>query len=428
MVTVFGSLVTTIAYSMYVKKESANHLAKQKRNLERYSDDALSRHKQELETEYQRKNSYLVRHKHKLEVETGAVRDKIHKNFKDLTGISYADFEKIMASRELNAAITPYIRRANGYIKRLEAINQRRMQQFRSKPVTTAASEYITEKHLGKPISKLESLRREIELCRKKAVDAGIEPPVGTEPTLCEIVRVIDGDTFLIKVENKSFRLRVMGFDTPEVCHPTKGFGHWGIQASSAAQKIVSEGARFEVFLDKKSLNEHNLYNDRYGRIIGHIKVDGEMFGHKMLETGNAEIVDFFPIEDEIIADYRKAEFSAKQENIGMWKEINEYKLMKKVESARKAKFTFHDVIETKMNSDYTKEVIRQIFIDLAGTSVVQSKRGNGKIHKHDCRYVGVIKDSETIVLDEQWIERNAHKLKPCKVCNGDDIVLEALD
>lgn len=406
MAAIFGSIVTTIAYSMHLKKESANDLAKQKRSLE---------------IDFQRK-------KDNLEAKTASIRGEIQKNFNDLTGISYDDFEKIMASREINKAITPYVRRANGYIKRLEAINQKRMQQFLSKPVTTAASEYITEQHLGKPISKLESLRCEIELCRKKAIDNGIEPPVGTDPTPCEVVRVIDGDTFLVKVGEKSFRLRIMGFDTPEVCHPTKGFGHWGIQASDAAQKIISNGKRFEVFMDKKSLNEHNLYNDRYGRIIGHIKVDGEMFGHKMLATGNAEIVDFFPIEDEIIADYRKAEFCAKQEDIGMWKEINQYKLMKKVESARKAKYTFHDIVRTKMSSDYTKEVIRQIFIDLVGTSVVQSKRGNGKIHKHDCRYVNVIKETETLELDEEWIEQNAHKLKPCTVCSGDDIVLEALD
>lgn len=358
---------------------------------------------------------------------TKTMRAQIHKEFEDLTGISYEHFSRLMNSRDLLEAIAPYGRRVNAYIKRLEATNQKRMAQFRSKPITTAASERITEEHFGKPLSKLESLRREIELCKKKAEEVGIVAPVGTEPTPCEVVRVVDGDTFLVRVEDKSFRLRIMGFDTPEVCHPTKGFGHWGIQASAAAEKIISEGERFEVFLDKKSINEYNLYNDRYGRIIGHIKVDGELFGHKMLAAGNAEIVDFFPIEDAIITDYRRAEFSAKQENIGMWKEINEYRLMKKVKSAREAKYAFHDIVQTKRTSDYTKEMIRQIFIDLVGSSVTRSKRGGGKIHKHDCRYVRVIKDTENVELDEQWIEENADSLKPCRVCSGDDLIMEIL-
>ena len=49
------------------------------------------------------------------------------------------------------------------------------------------------------------------------------ESPSSTPPRImAEVTRVIDGDTFKIRLDNKEERVRMILIDTPESVHPTK--------------------------------------------------------------------------------------------------------------------------------------------------------------------------------------------------------------
>jgi len=413
--------------SDYVRREQtlASDCERLKQSLSSYYERCeqtltsdYERHKQSLTSDYERRKQSLSSHYERRE-------QTLNSNVSNLLGISYDELDALSRDFNFSRRSAPYLKRARGYVRRLEDLNKKRMSQLEQKPVTTTAASRITRDQLQVPLSIQERLLREIEICKQKAIDLQISPPIGTEPVECEIIRVIDGDTFLISANNNTFRLRVAGFDTPEVCHPTKGFGHWGIQASAAAESYVASGQSFKVFLDKKSFEQYGLFNDRYGRIVGHITINDVLLGQMMLSAGHAELVDFFPIDEEILSQYRLAEFAAKQENMGMWKDINEFNLMKEVNRAREKKYKFQEIVETNFQIDFTKEIIKQIFVDLVGNTVVRSKNGVGKIHNHGCRYLKTIKETEEIHVDETWVEENANNLLPCKVCNGDDIILE---
>jgi endonuclease YncB( thermonuclease family) len=406
---IISSSITSVASWFFFKEFYSKKIDKESSKMRSTLNEERSRMRTEHESDV--KNRYHT----------------MNNEFYNLTGVSYTDFKGIVTSSSFNDAAYPFRVKARKYVSRLEELNKERMLHLKSKPIVTAASDMMNGELFSKSLSREQALMQEIQICKNKAEESGIMPPVGTSPTPCEIVRIVDGDTFLIKVGDNSFKLRIMGLDTPEVCHPTKGFGHWGIQASAAAEKFISESSTFHVFLDSKSMEQHNLYNDRYGRIIGHLMIDGVLFGHRMISEGHAEVVDFFPIQEDILNMYRRDEFVAKQDNVGMWKEINEYNLHKKVESAREKKYTFQEIVETKRNLDITKEVVRQIFSDLIGTSVIQSSRGGGKIHNASCHHASSMIQPKTLIIDEEWVEKNADKLQPCKICNGDDLVLELI-
>lgn len=91
-------------------------------------------------------------------------------------------------------------------------------------------------------------------------------------------VRVIDGDTF----ETGGQRIRILGIDTPELANPAHGF--------PVAQPYSEEAARYaRALVDSASEVSYLPYrNDRYGRLLAHVFVDGELFGEKMVLAGLA--------------------------------------------------------------------------------------------------------------------------------------------
>ena len=98
-------------------------------------------------------------------------------------------------------------------------------------------------------------------------------------------IEVDDGDTFSAGRLN----VRILGIDTPEIAHPEHGF--------SRGQPHGREAAEYAVKLfDRAGVIEYVPFReDRYGRLLAHVFVDGELFGVKMIEAHLAyETVSFY--------------------------------------------------------------------------------------------------------------------------------------
>ena len=91
-------------------------------------------------------------------------------------------------------------------------------------------------------------------------------------------IRVVDGDTF----HAGELTIRILGIDTPEVAHRgqrgDKG-QPYGEQASSLTRKLLSESVTVEYLPAGR---------DRYGRLLAHVFVDGELLGVKLIEASLA--------------------------------------------------------------------------------------------------------------------------------------------
>jgi micrococcal nuclease len=98
-------------------------------------------------------------------------------------------------------------------------------------------------------------------------------------------VRVLDGDTFVIRGRT----IRILGIDTPETRNPEHGIPEdqpFGPEATELARKLVA-GSRTVEYLPYR--------NDKYGRLLAHVFLDGNLYGVRIVEAGLAyETVSFY--------------------------------------------------------------------------------------------------------------------------------------
>jgi micrococcal nuclease len=91
-----------------------------------------------------------------------------------------------------------------------------------------------------------------------------------------EVVRVVDGDTVVLRSAGKS---RLIGVDTPEVFGGQECFGR---EASRFATRVLYVGLRVRV---ERDVEEH----DRYGRALIYLRLpDGRSFNELLVAEGFA--------------------------------------------------------------------------------------------------------------------------------------------
>jgi len=91
------------------------------------------------------------------------------------------------------------------------------------------------------------------------------DPP--SLPTAGKVARVIDGDTFVLTAGGGSYRIRVLGIDTPETVDPRKPVQCYGPQASAYAKHLLA-GRRVRLEYDR-------VVRDRYGRLLAYVWLAG---------------------------------------------------------------------------------------------------------------------------------------------------------
>ena len=83
---------------------------------------------------------------------------------------------------------------------------------------------------------------------------------VSSEVLLGVVVAVYDGDTITLKNDSGQKKIRLAGIDAPELKQP------YGVESRSALRQAV---------LDKVVLVDTSR-NDKYGRAIGNVILDGQ--------------------------------------------------------------------------------------------------------------------------------------------------------
>ncbi|MEA1996606.1 MAG: thermonuclease family protein [Gemmatimonadota bacterium] len=98
-------------------------------------------------------------------------------------------------------------------------------------------------------------------------------------------IQVIDGDTFRVG----ELRIRVLGLDSPEIGSPRHGYFEdqpYGREARAEAVRIIGQASLIEYL---------PFRNDKHGRLLAHVFVDGELFAVKMIGASLAyETVSFY--------------------------------------------------------------------------------------------------------------------------------------
>lgn len=136
------------------------------------------------------------------------------------------------------------------------------------------------------------------------------------------VTRVIDGDTVEVSVEGKIEKVRMIGVNTPETNHPTKGVEYFGKEAKTFTTNSLSGKT---VYLEK-DVDER----DNYGRLLAYIwlkqpasdtekEVRDKMFNAILLLEGYAQVMTV-PPNVKYSDMFVKFQREAREAERGLWK------------------------------------------------------------------------------------------------------------
>lgn len=158
--------------------------------------------------------------------------------------------------------------------------------------------------------------------CRLLELNRAADPVAAMREGACEVVRVVDGDTILVRQQVDSpssvssglrdhVRVRLLGIDTPETVKEGHPVERWGPEATEFTQRFLA-GGRAQLRFDKRRV-------DRYGRLLAYVYVDDRMLNEELVRAGLAR-VSLYPGDSESIGrQLRRAEEAARREKIGIW-------------------------------------------------------------------------------------------------------------
>ena len=128
-----------------------------------------------------------------------------------------------------------------------------------------------------------------------------------------EVVRVVDGDTVIVKTDTGvEERIRLLLIDTPESIHPTEPEQLFGKESSDYAKEVLREG-------DIVTLEVGNPERDRYDRLLAYIWIDNVNFNQLMIEKGFARVGYVYEPNTKYLNEFRKAEGKAQDEGENIW-------------------------------------------------------------------------------------------------------------
>ena len=127
------------------------------------------------------------------------------------------------------------------------------------------------------------------------------------------VVEVVDGDTIVVAFANGATdTVRLLGVDTPETKHPTKGVECFGPEASAFTKHaLTGRVVRLESDVERR---------DVYDRRLAYVWVAGHRFNDVLLRRGYARFL-VIPPNDAHGRELLAAELDARDHHRGLWGE-----------------------------------------------------------------------------------------------------------
>lgn len=136
-------------------------------------------------------------------------------------------------------------------------------------------------------------------------------PAADAQPALDGVVvRIVDGDTIVVRLPDRLEKVRYIGVDTPELHHPSKGEQPGGREAAEVNRVLVS-GRRVRLELDVQP-------RDRHGRLLAYVWVDETMVNAELVRRGFAQVMTVPPnVRHQAL--FLKLQREARESARGLW-------------------------------------------------------------------------------------------------------------
>lgn len=126
-----------------------------------------------------------------------------------------------------------------------------------------------------------------------------------------EVVRVVDGDTFVVNYNGENEKVRLIGVDTPESVHPND-------EKNTEFGDMVSIYSK-EMLTGKQVALEFDVeQRDKYGRLLAYVYIDGQMYNKLLLEKGYAKLATY-PPNVKYVDDFTTIQKQARENRVGLW-------------------------------------------------------------------------------------------------------------
>lgn len=127
------------------------------------------------------------------------------------------------------------------------------------------------------------------------------------------VVRVVDGDTVVVRLAGTEETVRLIGIDTPETKDPGAPVECFGPEATAGLERLLPPGAPVRLERDAEA-------RDRFGRLLAYAfrAHDGAFVEEAMLAEGLAAVLDIDP-NSSYRARLHLAAGSARDAGRGMW-------------------------------------------------------------------------------------------------------------
>jgi micrococcal nuclease len=128
-----------------------------------------------------------------------------------------------------------------------------------------------------------------------------------------EMVRVVDGDTIVVRLGGTEERVRLLGIDTPESVDPRSPVECFGKEAAAHTASLLPPGTPVRLVRDVEA-------RDRYERLLAYVyRADDDTFVNlRLVQDGYAAVLTYPPNvahAEEFVA----AAAEARQAGRGLW-------------------------------------------------------------------------------------------------------------
>ncbi|MGH9183711.1 MAG: thermonuclease family protein [Acidimicrobiales bacterium] len=136
---------------------------------------------------------------------------------------------------------------------------------------------------------------------------------VDEEPGRAEVVRVVDGDTIVVRIGRGEETVRLLGIDTPETKDPRAPVECFGREASARTEALLPPATAVRLVRDVEA-------RDRYDRLLAYVyRVDDGAFVNLALAAEGYAAAFTYPPNvahaDELVA----AAAAARRAGRGLW-------------------------------------------------------------------------------------------------------------
>ena len=139
-------------------------------------------------------------------------------------------------------------------------------------------------------------------------------PPLVLSQDVAKVVRIIDGDTIDVQINNKMETVRLIGIDSPEIVDPRIPVQCFGSEASNYAKEILNnQTVKLEV-------DPTQGERDKYGRLLRFVFLpDGTNFNKLMISQGYAHEYTYKSNPYKYQSEFKNSEKEAREKGLGLW-------------------------------------------------------------------------------------------------------------